>query len=343
MTGKKPNFNAECERCIAAAKGLAAREGAERLDPVHLIAAAARLAPEAVAKALPAPGMDLERFRLLAARYGAAADATGEPRPMGLVPELRDVVFGQGLLRREAGEEVDVPTLLAALLKHPSFRLKRLLVQVESVVAEDRKVKKDTDIRPYASFRDYLADRQRLWVLRRQAADRAGDSLGAGEYGRKRDFGYSADGILEAAQRLERKLLRRVEATSPDQLATRSFARREGLSSGQVELVEGAFLNDLYVLGEPWEDALTVRAFARMLAPRSYPRNCGTVLSDCQDLIGRDVFEVRHDAVACRLADRVRLTARVQDELFESLGRDGITDGDIRELRYRMEFDSDEA
>jgi len=340
MAPAKPNFRSECGRCIAAAKGLAAREGAKRLDPVHVVAAAVALAPDVASEALSMEGVDLGRVRLLAARYGQVAEAAAELHPIGLVSELRDVVYGGGLPRGKSAETVDLAAFLRALLKRPSFRLNRFLVQVVCEAKEDRAVmKSDADIRPYGSFRDYLADRQRLWVLRRQAADRFGDGIGAPGRSRKGDFGYGADGVLEVVLRLERKLMRRIEATPAAKLAIRCFSEREGLSKVQTELVEGAFLNDLYGLGQPWEDDLTVRAFAQMLAPQSYPRNCAEVLSSCENLVKREVIEARHDGVICRLADRVRLVSHVQDELFDAIGRDGITNGDIRELRYRLEFD----
>ena len=347
MARTKPNFNAECERCIRAAKGLAAREGALRLDPVHVVAAAVALEPEAASEVLTQLGADAKQARVLAARYGVAPDASAAPKAMHLVPELREVVYGDSLTAEEHAGEVDVAAFLKALLRHPSYRLKRFLVQVVCEAKEDQAaMKPDADVHPYGSFRDYLADRQRLWALRGKAADGVCRRLGAREHSRKPSYAYGDTGLLDTVMRLEHKLARRYQVTPVGKLATRSLAKSEGLTELQTELVEGVFLSDVYGLGEPWEDALTVRTFAQMLAPDVYPRNCADVLSSCDDLVKRDVLGVGHDSLGCRLGSRLRLTSNVQDDLLDALSRDGVTDGDLRALHRHLESDgygSDDA
>ena len=76
-----------------------------------------------------------------------------------------------------------------------------------------------------------------------------------------------------------------------------------------------------------------------MLAPEVYPRNCADVLSSCDDLVKRNVFDDVGDSLGCRLGSRVRLTRHTQDDLLDALSRDSITDGDFRALCRHLEVE----
>jgi len=338
MARKKPQFTEDALRCITAAKVVARGEGAQRLDPVHVVRAALAVQPEATRRALADRGIKLELLGDVATGCELYAGADASLPAMPLVAELRELVYGGHLNDAAAGRQVSAQTLIAILLRHPSFRLRTLLRQVNvAAPAKDGCKAAPREAQPYASLRQYVIDCRHLWTLRRSAAQRFVNHFRAhAAYDAAWLPEAAADRLLDSLARLEDKVGQRAAKTPPGKIILLDLRKREGLPKLDGDLVDGVFIHELYGLGDYPGEPLSVRRLTQMVSPEVFPRGCAEVLEAVDDLAERDILKWRGPSDTCTLDDRVYLSAGTAEELYGALSRDPISDDDVEALTRRL-------
>jgi len=338
MARKKPQFAEDAQQCITAAKVVARGEGSQRLDPVHIVRAALAVQPEATRRALADRGIKPEHLGDVAVGCELYASADASLPAMPLVAELRELVYGGSLADAAAGKRVSAETLIAALLRHPSFRLKTLLRNANVAAPTDDGHSPDLGgAEPYASLRQYIIDSRHLWTLRRSAAQRFVNHFrthAAHEAAWLPEA--AADRLLDSLARLEDKIGQRAAKTPQGKVALLDIRKREGLPKLDGDLVDGVFVHELYGLGDYPGEPLSVRRLTQMVSPEVFPRGCAEVLEAVDGLSERDILKWRGPSDVCTLDDRVYLSARTADELYGALSRDPISNDDFNALTRRL-------
>ena len=334
MSRKKPQFSADAQRCIESAKVEATREGALRLDSLHILVAAAKITPDAAKTALEASGIPSDDVSLSSPHEAPVSPAaTGSHDEMKLVPDLKEVVYGPSLRGRAKGGIVNAHLLLAEILRRPSPRLQDHIRRLRGTgPLKSKHTRPAPEAAPYRSLRDYLEDRRQLWTLRCEAANALNEPL-TGE--RPRYHAHPSisgmDGLLDTVARLEAKVLRRCEATREVSRTRIRLVGERDLSALAIELSDGAVVHEIYGLGRFFPERLTVRDLAQMASLDRYPRNCGQVVETVRELKASDVLSRDEDASG-KLNERIRLSDGFLDELLDALKDDPLTGSDLKAL-----------
>ncbi len=335
---KKPAFSPEMERCLAAAKALAAQEpGPPRLDALHLLLAAIRMAPQAAKAALEQAGYRWEAAENASPEVRSDTPDEAAQRPMKLVPPLPRLVQTWGHVNQKEGQPRPLSTeqCLTSLLEHPSVRLQDFLRRLPGRTSPKKRAQRPADERPFQSCREFLAARRAVWALRRAAArhlrshpDRVMNPRPASR------AEANQEKVLARLASLEETTRRRA-AASPDQtVPLRRVAASHDLSPIQGEVIEGLLLHELYGAEAP---PPTVRDFAHMLAPETYPVNAADMVEQVTRLCQQDLVQV-HDPIsdAPGLNSRQRLTPHLAEELLTVLQQDVISDADVKATKRRL-------
>jgi len=335
---KKPAFSPDMERCLAAAKALAAQEpGPPRLDAVHLLLAAIRVTPQAAKAALERAGYRWEAAENASPEVGAEPPTEVAQRPMKLVPPLPKLVqeWDASTRNGEHARPLSAQQCLTSLLESPSVRLQDFLRRLPGRNCAKERAAQPAGDHPFQSCREFLAARRAVWALRRAAArhlrshpDRVMNPRPASR------AEANQEGVLSRLASLEETTRRRAEVSANQALPLRRLAARHDLSAIQGEVVEGLLLYELYGADAP---PPTVRDFAQMLAPETYPVNAAEAVDQIARLCQQDLVQV-HDPMsdAPGLNSRLRLTPHLAEELLTVLQQDVISDADVKATKRRL-------
>lgn len=335
---RKPAFAPEMERCLAAAKALAAKEpGLFRLDALHLLLAAIRVTPKAAKAALEQAGYRWEAAENASPEVNSEPPAEVAQRPVKLVPPLPKLVHQWTATTRNGGKSrpLSAEQCLTALLENPSVRLQDFLRRLPGRTSPTKPVEQPADDHPFQSCREFLDARRAVWALRRAAThhlrshpDRVMNPRLASRAEGKQE------GTLAQLASLEETTRRRVAASPDPTVPLRRFAARHELSAIQSEVIEGLLLYELYGAETP---PPSVRDFAQMLAPETYPVNAAEMVDQVARLCHQDLVQV-HDPLsdATGLNSRLRLTPHLAEELLTVLQQDVISDADVKATKRRL-------
>jgi len=337
---EKPNFSEQAQRCISVAKGLAMKETADaRLDSLHVILAAIREVPQAARGTLEKAGYQWSDVQNACPKPDANVLGTADQRQIALVGPLKEVVAKLQPAGNHDNEnnqpKVEVEELLTLTLEKPSTRLREFLRRVRKNTASESKTHPKRPERPFGSFREYLAAKKEIWMLRRMAWD-LGERCSGSDLGRRQTSRDEKrrDAVLDKAADLEGHAAQRVKASKPEILPFREIAAEHKLSSFETELLEGLLLHELYGCLGPFDGPLCVRELAQIMGPEIFPQNCRTVLKALANLVGGELAEVnRPDDELYTLSTRVHLTPSLQDTILSYLDSDAIDDADVAAAR----------
>jgi len=334
---ERPNFSEQAQRCISVAKGIAMKETADaRLDSLHVILAAIREVPQAARSIFEKAGYQWLDVQNACPEPNASALGTVDQRQMALVGPLKEVVAKLQPAGNHDDEnnppKVEVEEFLSLTLGKPSTRLREFLRRIRKNTASESKAPPK---RPFGSFREYLAAKKEIWMLRRTACNldetytRKNSTRNHASADQKR-----RDAALDKAANLEGHAAQRVKASKPQILPLREIAAEHNLSLFETELLEGLLVHELYgCLGFP-DAPLCVRELAQLMGPEIFPQNCRTVLQALTNLVGAEMAEVnRADGEPYTLSARVRPTPSFQDTIFSYLDTDVINDADVAAAR----------
>jgi len=335
----QPPMSEELRRCVAAAKGLAAKEAAEpALDSLHLLIAAVRLAPHAAQAALESAGYCWEVVKESCPGLNATPAPEAVNTPMPLVKELAQVIYGPGI-NGTSGRSAPVETeeCLALLMQNPSDRLRAFLDTVAGKAANPSKSSGKQDPPPYRSFREYLTDLREVWTLRWQAWNGLQDAFFAriGAASRRQRAGCEVEALIERMLRKDDQTAHRAQASADAAVPTRGIAVKHELSSVQSQILEGLLVYELYVSSEPVHALLAVREFAQLLSPEAYPFNCKGILDTIQGLVKQDLVEpIGLEDIS--LHSRIRLAPHILSDLLARLASDAVNDDDVAMARRHL-------
>jgi hypothetical protein len=328
MKRRKPEFTSGAEAIIARAKALAMRDAAHLLDPAHILRAAAVVAPSHLAQVLKDLNLKLTLDGLaMGADPETLNDCLSACQPMELVPELRAVIYGGGTLGVNKAQPVDELTLLRAILRHPSLRLRILLANGDPGTPPAA-ARHNT---PFESSSDYLEAGRRLYAIRRSVAMRLHGNYAENSMRNNAPYAFgNPDAIIKQLRRAELAFARRCEATVGGDVFPLVFAKEENFSPLEADVVQGLMVNELYggITGFPHREP-SIHELAQVLRPLQYPRNVAAILSTVDTLEHAAIVERQCSAGACRLTDCVQLTHHVVSELLTSLADDPSSDLEI--------------
>jgi len=329
----------ELKRCVAAAKGLAAKEATEpALDSLHLMIAAVRLAPHAAQTALESAGYCWEVVKESCPEINAAPAPEVINTPMQLVKELAQVIYGPRLNGTNGcSAPVETEECLALLMQNPSDRLRAFLGTAASKVSNPSKPSGKQGPQPYRSFREYLADLREVWALRWQAWNGLQDAffvrIGAAN-GRQRS-GCEVERMLEKMLWKDDQTSHRVQASADAAVPIRGIALKHELSAVQSQILEGLLVQDLFISSEPVYTPLAVRELAQLLSPEAYPFNSKGTVDAVQGLVAQELVETL-GLEDISLHSRIRLAPHVLSDLLARLASDAVNDSDVVMARRHL-------
>jgi hypothetical protein len=338
---EKPNFSEQAQRCISVAKGIATREnGMAKLDSLHVVLAAIHEVHEAARSAFEKAGYQWADVQNACPEPDAIAPVAADQRQMALVDPLKEVVAKLCPAVTHGDEnnqpKVEVEEFLTLTLQKPSVRLREFLRRVRKNTASESKTPPKQSERPFGSFREYLAAKKEIWMLRRMAWDLSERCSGSGRGRRQtsRDEEHQ-DAMLDKLADLERHAAQRVKVSKPEILPLREIAADHKLSSFETELIEGLLLHELYrCLGSSDGGSPRVRELAQIMGPEIFPQNCWVVKQALANLVGKGLAEpIISDSETYTLSFRVRLTPSFQDTILSYLDSDAINDADVAAAR----------
>ncbi len=314
------------------ANSIARSEHEVRLDLLHVFRAAAILYRQLVKEqaglcedALAHVGQEQPPV--------ASQDAT---TPIDATEQLKRIVGGLTAQR----SRVTLESLLAAVLRSPSVRLKALLTKARGLGRAPRRHGSTRDARPrHRSKVDWLMAHRREWAARAAAARTLGLIDTRGYRVDSRD--YLADGTIDAVLRIS-------ALNREKQLATNRELDPLAHVAGELNYVERAaceaylvdefFGLDLHPLG-----GLSVRDLAQMFSPELYPSNCRRVRLAVDGLRQRGILRRQERDDDDRLTARLYPSSDFVGEVVVGLEADHMSAGELgavkRQIRIGQEFD----
>jgi len=340
-TGQKPHFSEQMECCIAVAKGIAAKEGVgAKLDPLHLVIAAIRTAPEAARAAFDKTGHSWQQVQTQCPEVKTDVSAEVSEKPMFLVRELRNVISNLSTHSNRGNRNAPIETgeLLTLILQNPSIRLREFLRRIRRTNTTKDKEAKETADPPYRSFREYLTARRELWSLRQMAWGAVEKySKHNGEKKQMLANQRHQERLLSKLARLEGQSARRAETSTTAAIPLRQIGIEYQLLPLQAELIEGLLLHELYGTLGPFDIPLSAREIAQMIAPETYPRNCLKVIEALTGLEKHGLVKLseRNDE-RCTPSSRAWLKPDILANLLACLANDIIDDTDVKAARRQL-------
>lgn len=340
---EKPSFSEQAQHCISVAKHIAMKENADaRLDSLHVVLAAIREVPQAARSTFEKAGYQWADVQNACPKPDTTTTGVADQKQLTLVGPLREVVAKLCPAGRHGDEndppKVEVEEFLSLTLQKPSIRLREFLRRVKKNNACEYPAEQ-----PFGSFREYLAAKKEIWMIRRMAWD-LGERCSGSDRGRRQTSRDEKrrDAMLDKAADLEGHAAQRIKASKPEILPIHRIAMEHKLSSFETELLEGLLLHELYGCLGPFDGPLCVRELAQIMGPEVFPQNCRTVLQTVGNLVGEGLAEVNSpDDQPCTLITRVRLTPSSHDMILSFFDTDVINDADVAAARRWLRSSAD--
>ena len=300
-----------------------------------MVLAAIREVPEAARSTFEKAGYQWSDVQNACPKPDADEPTAEDQRQVALVGPLKKVVARLQPAGKHDDEnnppKVEVEEFLSLTLEKPSTRLREFLRRVRKNTTSEGKTPSKQLEWPFGSFREYLAAKKQIWVLRRMAWDLgercSGSDVGIDKTSRDQ---RRRDAMLDKAADLEKHAVQRARVSTPKILPLQEIAAEHKLSSLETDLFEGLLLHELYGCLGPFDGSLCVRELAQIMGTESFPQNCRVVKEALTSLIGEKLVElIGSDNESCTLSSRLHLTPSSHDMILSYLDTDVINDADV--------------